>query len=416
MYRDKALSVVVRAPTRGLVTRLPGESADYLPQQGAALLPGTIKRAASAASNVRYEEGVVCNAPGYEKIIPTSPLLTGLVAQWSLDEISGTRQDSSFNNHDLAEITGRDLLSGKPVTNVGFEAGRFNNAALFPALRALPDFIALSQDSLTGFLGSNLTNAITSSGIAYIMDKTTGNFYSSVDGLNWSLLGSSQSSGLASPLVIAFGASKFVGAGLVGQIASSTDGINWTFRVSGLNGLPGTQGFITTLIWDGSQFVAGALGGGVITSPDGITWSNNGHSPGFQINGLAKGAGLYIAVGPGGVISSSPDLITWTSRSSGVASDLHAVVFGGTHFVALADGDMAVSSTAGTTWSVNGIPISPFNILTSVAFGNSKFVAVNNGGAVCSSPDGATWTLVASYGFALNTVSYFTGNTFIVGT
>src|SRR5579863_6552206 len=97
MRRAKSISVKVRAPSRGLVTRLPGESADLLPSKGDVAIPstllslGSMQRAASTASNVRYDNGVVRNAPGYQVIQVTSSILTGIVARWSLDEASGTR-------------------------------------------------------------------------------------------------------------------------------------------------------------------------------------------------------------------------------------------------------------------------------------------------------------------------------------
>lgn len=50
--------VVIKAPTLGLYTRIPGEQPDA--------------RAATAASNVRFAEGVAMNAPGYGKLV-TSP-------------------------------------------------------------------------------------------------------------------------------------------------------------------------------------------------------------------------------------------------------------------------------------------------------------------------------------------------------
>jgi hypothetical protein len=136
MRRAKPISVRVRAPSRGLVSRLPGESADRMQAQGG-LVPGTEKRAASRASNVRYEDGVVCNAPGYEKVALQSALLDGLVAAWSLDETAGNRLDATVNNHLLTPVEGLDDRTGLTAT-VGSEGGQFALAAVFPALSALP--------------------------------------------------------------------------------------------------------------------------------------------------------------------------------------------------------------------------------------------------------------------------------------
>ena len=100
-----------------------------MPGQGQ-ITPGSTQRAASVASNVRYEDGVVCNAPGYEKVVISSDILTGLVAHWNLDELSGPRADDSGNLHALTAVL--DDAGG----SVGTDPGKFKTAARFPALSA----------------------------------------------------------------------------------------------------------------------------------------------------------------------------------------------------------------------------------------------------------------------------------------
>ncbi len=63
MRRTKPLSVKVKAPSRGLVTRWPSETADQLGHQFGAK---DQNRAATASENVRYEAAVIANAPGYD--------------------------------------------------------------------------------------------------------------------------------------------------------------------------------------------------------------------------------------------------------------------------------------------------------------------------------------------------------------
>lgn len=95
--------------------------------------PGTTQRAATVASNVRFEDGVVCNAPGHERVSLSTSILAGLVAQYRLDEVSGARADASGNGRDLSEASGFDPLIGESLV-VGGEAGKIGGAALFPAL------------------------------------------------------------------------------------------------------------------------------------------------------------------------------------------------------------------------------------------------------------------------------------------
>src|SRR5437879_1603019 len=93
MRRANPLSIRVKAPSRGLVTRWPSDSADLLN-------PADLQRVCVEAQNVRFEDGVIAAAPGYERAGLDS-LFTGLVAYWKLDETTGTRKDS-FGQHDLA--------------------------------------------------------------------------------------------------------------------------------------------------------------------------------------------------------------------------------------------------------------------------------------------------------------------------
>lgn len=67
MRRKNAISVRVKSPTRGLVSRLPGETGSLMPAQGG--LAQVSPNAATVSSNTRYEDGVVCAAPGYEKVV-----------------------------------------------------------------------------------------------------------------------------------------------------------------------------------------------------------------------------------------------------------------------------------------------------------------------------------------------------------
>jgi hypothetical protein len=145
--RAKPISVVVVAPTRGLVTRLPSLSADLLPTQsieiqGTLLSAGQIKRAAAVSQNTRYEDGVVCAAPGYQRIVLSSELLQGIVAYWPLQEASSTRFDATPDHYNLTDVPGFfPGLSLDVLSSPGILGGL---AALFPPT---PPWTSLS-DSL----------------------------------------------------------------------------------------------------------------------------------------------------------------------------------------------------------------------------------------------------------------------------
>jgi hypothetical protein len=95
---------------------------------GNLLTAASYQRAASRASNVRYEDGVACNAPGYESALIESSLLQGIIACWELNELSGSRYDISGNNHTLLEtldVRGNGVL---------VDSGKFDKSALFSGL------------------------------------------------------------------------------------------------------------------------------------------------------------------------------------------------------------------------------------------------------------------------------------------
>lgn len=122
MRRQKPISVKVKAPSRGLVTRLPSETADLMKQ-------GDAQRVCTAAENVRFEDGCVRNVEGYERVAIGTSLLANMVAHWRFEEAGGTRYDSVGRN-DLIEA-GNTLLedTGKigsavfiPLDELGLEA------------------------------------------------------------------------------------------------------------------------------------------------------------------------------------------------------------------------------------------------------------------------------------------------------
>jgi hypothetical protein len=61
---------------------------------------GDMQRTATDAQNVRYEDGVIRNAPGYTQA-QVGSIVTGILAHWRMEEASGNRLDSSINSYDL---------------------------------------------------------------------------------------------------------------------------------------------------------------------------------------------------------------------------------------------------------------------------------------------------------------------------
>jgi hypothetical protein len=57
--------------------------------------------------------------------------------------------------------------------------------------------------------------------------------------------------------------------------------------------------------------------------------------PGKDLNAVAYGNGLFVAVGYGGTILTSPDGAGWTARTSGTSNALLGVAYGNGKFVAV---------------------------------------------------------------------------------
>jgi hypothetical protein len=151
------------------------------------------------------------------------------------------------------------------------------------------------------------------------------------------------------------------------------------------------------------------------------------------LSGLAYGHGVYLAVAHDDTIWRSSDLIHWDNRQTGFDVDLNAVAFGQGVFVAVGRAQstpMILTSSNGVDWARQQVPPLLQVPISDVYFLNNQFVAtssfVNSNtslGAVLSSPDGLTWTLQYStpvdtgigFGPGLLSVAYGNGAYLAVG-
>jgi len=130
-------------------------------------------------------------------------------------------------------------------------------------------------------------------------------------------------------------------------------------------------------------------------------WHLRSSSTVNDLNDVAFGNGVGVAVGKAGTIVISYDLLDWTSQVSGTTLDLIGVAFGNGMFVAVGAGGTILTSIDGITWesrdSTTSLPLS------GVAYGNGVFVAVGGclntsnqcftgPGVLLTSSDGTIWT------------------------
>jgi hypothetical protein len=131
------------------------------------------------------------------------------------------------------------------------------------------------------------------------------------------------------------------------------------------------------------------------------------------VQGVAYGAGKWVAAGSGGKIAYSSDGETWTAgtKTPDSAFLLNTVVYdgpeGGKKFIALEQRGKIYTSSDGVTWNNASWSKTNSNITLSfngVAYGNDMFIAVATvqsgvdanrvGVNIATSTDGATWTLI----------------------
>jgi photosystem II stability/assembly factor-like uncharacterized protein len=192
-------------------------------------------------------------------------------------------------------------------------------------------------------------------------------------------------------LASAYGAGNFVLAGKHGVIYSSSYGK----RINPAAGARDIRG----LVFGGGQFVAVGVGWDVIapspvilTSQNGTTWTERAAPPGTEsLYAVARGNGLYVAVGDEGHVITSLNGINWTARTSGTSEQLLGVAWEGV-FVAVGSNRTVLTSLDGTTWTPQTAPAGMGSFLNAVAHDGREFVAVSSGQAIMTSPDGAAWT------------------------
>jgi len=155
-----------------------------------------------------------------------------------------------------------------------------------------------------------------------------------------------------------------------------------------------------------SLFVAVGDKGTIRTSPDGSTWTVRNSGPittggrggtttgasTADLQAVTYGGGQFVVVGDNGTILTSPDGLTWTPRTSGTNFTLLAVTYGNGRFVAVGSNDAVCTSPDGITWTARSAGLSAN--LFCVAYGANLFVMAGGGApGIYTSPDGVTWTL-----------------------
>lgn len=131
-----------------------------------------------------------------------------------------------------------------------------------------------------------------------------------------------------------------------------------------------------------------------------------------QLNDMAYGEGVYVAVGENGFILRSTDGETWSRVNTGMDDNLYGVAYGGTNFVAIAGGPV-LASPDGLHWTEQDLPANVYAY--DLIYAEGVFVA-RGSDRVYLSTDGTEWTEYATGATSTQSgIAYGNGLFVIVG-
>ncbi len=199
---------------------------------------------------------------------------------------------------------------------------------------------------------------------------------------------------------VTYGGGRVVAVGAYGAIIHSPDLATLPWTVS----RPPVNGDLNAVAFGNGTYVAAGTGtdtsGMILTSTDATNWFKQSwtNANTRSINGLAYGAGVFVAVGERGGIWSSEDGTNWIQQrlDAGKSDHLNGIVyqedFG---FVTVGDKGAVLTSTDGLLWETNLPPTTiTLNAITYGTNGQGEgiFVTVGKSGLILTSPDAANWT------------------------
>ncbi|MCP5108196.1 MAG: hypothetical protein GY950_32720 [bacterium] len=188
---------------------------------------------------------------------------------------------------------------------------------------------------------------------------------------------------------VVFTGSNFVAVGDSSVVYTSADGSTWTARSSGY--APNKYAHLFGVAYGGSKVVAVGRDKLIITSDDnGATWhtsnprSSDVYDP--DINKVAYGNGIFVAVDEAGGTYRSSDGETWTTGTIGASC--RDIGFGGGEFLAAGANGRVYHSTNGASWTNQYVGSHQMRIDYNTSTGTWLLV----GSKIWSSGNGSTWT------------------------
>ena len=247
----------------------------------------------------------------------------------------------------------------------------------------------------------------------YVATTGRGTIWTSSDTITWNFRTQIQN-GIPVTPAPAFGNNTFVTQNGSRYVYTSSNGSSWTRRQL----LPG---FMLSLIFDGSVFIAALTDNSVWSSTNGISWTSKVTSLSASFLDIVYDGSSLVAGGSDGAMWTSTDATTWTKRQVLDANDdIEGVAYGSGVYVAITENGEIWSSANATSWTKRlDLAFGTDSRLGSCVFGEGLFIVTresnigsttSTAGSIISSTDGINWVQRASKsGVSYRVVNYANG-------
>lgn len=242
-------------------------------------------------------------------------------------------------------------------------------------------------------------------GTRYWIVAGDGVIYKSTNGLAWTseTPGSSYSGNFNNSVYIGAvgGIQRILLVGDAGEIqAPANNAYNTWTRYHG-----GEAFALLGVAWDGTHAVAVGENGAILRCTPATSlgsWATSTPAAAYagDFNGIAFGAGVFVAVGENGEIQTSPDGITFTHRTAagGFTGLFTDVTYAGAQFVAVGANGEVQTSPNGITWTRRTLTdaiADAFGCVITYAF-NQYVLCGKSTGQARISVDGITWDSIGA--------------------
>ena len=174
-------------------------------------------------------------------------------------------------------------------------------------------------------------------------------------------------------------------------------------------------GTLNGVAYGAGKFVAVGVNGRVLVSTDGQEWSQTASFPGINLLAVAFDAFQWVAVGTGGAVFTSRDAVNWTQRNTSTTATLRAVATVNNAWIACGDTGTIITSVDGANWSARTSGVT--QILYAVAGTTGRYIVSGQAGVLLTSTDTVAWTRVTPAGVAneLYAAGYYDGRFVVAG-